>query len=243
MMGRVPETPRSTIVIATFTTLADGLTTDFDVIELLQFLAEQCSALFAGADVGIMLKESDDSIQVIASSSGRARVTDTLELAAGEGPCIEAIETGVVITAASREELLERWPAFAARTEEVGYDATHAIPLKLRETVIGSLNFFLHEPGMLSDSDAELAQAFADVATITVMQHRKLLTTETVRAQLQQALTRRILIEQAKGMLSAQNSSTTDEAFELLRRHARDNNIQLGAVAQAVIDRSLQLSD
>ena len=110
-------------LVSTFLTLTDTLTTDFDPMEMLQYLVERCSVLFEGADAGIMLKTDAGKLAVIASSSSQARVTDMLELSEGEGPCIEAVLTGTVVHAADLEEIRTRWPAFGTRAETVGYSA------------------------------------------------------------------------------------------------------------------------
>ena len=58
--------------------------------------------------------------------------------------------------------------------------------------------------------------------------------------QLQLALTTRVVIEQAKGMVAAQRGIGVEEAFDVLRRHARDHNATLQAVASAVVTLGLR---
>jgi ANTAR domain len=54
-------------------------------------------------------------------------------------------------------------------------------------------------------------------------------------AQLQQALTSRIEIEQAKGILSERLGVGIDGAFEVLRRAARTNRLKLHDLAREVV--------
>ena len=54
-------------------------------------------------------------------------------------------------------------------------------------------------------------------------------------AQLQRALTSRIVIEQAKGVLAERFAVTPDEAFELLRRGARSNRRSIHGLAADVV--------
>ncbi len=54
-------------------------------------------------------------------------------------------------------------------------------------------------------------------------------------AQLQHALTSRIVVEQAKGMLAERYSLTPDEAYELIRLAARSNGIKVHAVSDSVL--------
>jgi hypothetical protein len=55
-------------------------------------------------------------------------------------------------------------------------------------------------------------------------------------AQLQHALTSRIIVEQAKGMLAERYSLTPEGAYELIRLAARSNGIKVHALSSAVID-------
>jgi ANTAR domain len=61
--------------------------------------------------------------------------------------------------------------------------------------------------------------------------------------QLQNALTSRIAIEQAKGVLAERNGLSLDAAFDALRRHARDHNLKLTAVANEVVHARLDPTD
>jgi AmiR/NasT family two-component response regulator len=60
-------------------------------------------------------------------------------------------------------------------------------------------------------------------------------------AELRTALQSRIIIEQAKGMLSERLSIPPDEAFEVLRRHARSNGLRLHAVCDEVVSGTLSI--
>jgi hypothetical protein len=114
----------------------------------------------------------------------------------------------------------------------------HALPLRLRETVIGALNLFCSTPTPLSDDDVRIGQALADVATIGILAQRGLEQAELIATQLQNALTSRIAIEQAKGVLAERNRIDVDEAFAVLRRHARENNLRMSDLAREVANGS-----
>ena len=95
--------------------------------------------------------------------------------------------------------------------------------------------------GELVAADVAVAQALADVATIGLLQERGSREKTLVAAQLQRALNSRILIEQAKGVVSESAELSMDEAFAALRKYARDHNLTLTTVATAVIDRSIDM--
>jgi GAF domain-containing protein len=115
----------------------------------------------------------------------------------------------------------------------------HALPLRLRKQTIGALNLFGVRPGELSADDLGLAQGLADTATIGILQERAVRRGETLSEQLQTALNSRVIIEQAKGVLSVTGELTMDIAFTALRSYARRNNLRLSDVARAVADREL----
>jgi len=132
-----------------------------------------------------------------------------------------------------------RWPRFAHEALAAGFRSVHALPMRLRGTVIGALNLFLVEPGDMQEADVEAAQALADVATIAILQHRAALEAQVLNQQLQHALNSRVIIEQAKGVVAERQRLNMEQAFSALRAYARDHNLRLVAVAEAVIGGSL----
>lgn len=59
--------------------------------------------------------------------------------------------------------------------------------------------------------------------------------------QLQTALTTRVVIEQAKGILAERHGVGVDQAFETLRQHSRSHNARIHDVAAAVVNLGLQI--
>jgi AmiR/NasT family two-component response regulator len=113
----------------------------------------------------------------------------------------------------------------------------------LRGQTIGALNLFRIELGFLDDEDVVVAQALADVATIAILQHQSSLAATTLNEQLNRALTSRIIIEQAKGMISESMSCNMDDAFAMLRAHSRNHNLGLTSVANSVVEGTLFARD
>jgi len=84
-------------------------------------------------------------------------------------------------------------------------------------------------------------QALADVATIGILQERALRESDVARQQLQFALSSRVVIEQAKGVVAYTRSATMDEAFTLMRQYARSNGVPLAEVAARIVSGDLAL--
>ena len=228
--------PRETLLARTFVELADTLVDDFDVVELLTLLADRCVDVLDVAAAGLMLASPEGELRVMASSSDTVHVLELLELEASEGPCVDCYRTGEPVVNQSLRTAHHRWPAFARRAVDAGFLSAHAIPMRLRGSVIGALNLFRIDEGEMRDVDVVSAQALADVATIGILQHRAVRETSIVNEQLVHALTSRVVIEQAKGVLAERSHLDVEQAFLLLRDHARSHNVKLIDVAHEVVE-------
>lgn len=228
--------PNQTMLAKTLIELADTLVKDFDVVELLTLLADRCVEVLEVDAAGIMLAAPDGNLRVMASSSETMRFLELFELQAQQGPCVDCYRTGIPVVNLDLRTINGRWPQFASEALAAGFHSVHALPMRLRGTVIGALNLFHSATGQMGQSDVEAAQAFADVATIAILQHRAALEIQVVNTQLNEALTSRIMIEQAKGMVAQHQSLNMEQAFLALRNHARNHNLRLLDLAQSIIN-------
>lgn len=230
---------REALLARTLVELADTLVDDFDVVELLTLLTDRCVDVLDVAAAGLMLVAPEGDLRVMASSSEAMRVLELFELQAQEGPCLDSYRTGLPVVNQDLASLDGRWPRFAAEALAAGFHSVHALPMRLRGTVIGALNLFHVDPGDMRLADIEVAQALADVATIAILQHRAALEGQLVNEQLQMALNSRIVIEQAKGMVAERLGLNMEQAFSTLRNHARNHNLLLVDVARDIITGTL----
>jgi transcriptional regulator with GAF, ATPase, and Fis domain len=235
------ETTQSERLFDAFATLADTLVAGYDVLDLLQTLVDNCHDLLDVDSAGILLANQDNGLEVVASTSEANELIEIMQLDANEGPCMECFRTAVVVSVPNIETDVWRWPEFGQVAREQGVHSIYAIPLRLRETTIGTLNLMRDTVGELNRHDIRAAQALADVATIGILHERTIREGSEVRDQLQNALSSRIIIEQAKGVVAETRDITTEEAFQLIRNHSRSNNEPLREVAQRVVDRRLRL--
>jgi transcriptional regulator with GAF, ATPase, and Fis domain len=221
-----------------FVEAADTLVDDFDVIEFLHTLAQRCVTLLEIDAAGLMLADQRGALHATAASAENARLLELFELQTDAGPCVDAFRTGEPVVNADLHANEDRWPRFAEAAEAAGYVSVHALPLRLRSTVIGALNLFCAQHGSLSDEDIRTGQALADVATIGILAQRNLQQAELLTTQLQTALNSRVIIEQAKGVLAERHRITVDEGFTLLRDYSRSHNRLLSDVARDVAVRA-----
>jgi hypothetical protein len=229
-------TSRETQLVDTFVSLADTLVAGYDIVDFMHVLVERSAQIFSAADAGILLPNAAGRLEVVASTSERSHLIGLLQLDADQGPCVEAYETGHVVSVDRIAETYARWPEFATQAAALDYQSMHAIPMRLRDETIGSLNLFSDRLGPLAAEDAVAAQALADVATIGILQERALHEANVAREHLQHALDSRVLIEQAKGVLAYTDNVSVDDAFHVLRQRARNSGRLLSVVAREVID-------
>ncbi|MFF4410515.1 GAF and ANTAR domain-containing protein [Streptomyces sp. NPDC001262] len=224
-------------VTEVFVELADTLVDDFDVIEFLQRLSARCVTLLDVSAAGILLADPHDRLQIIAASDENTRLLELFALQHDQGPCVECYARGTArldIDLAG-PSMLEQWPQFTRRAREAGFASAHALPLRLRQHVVGALNLFHTESTVLGSENSALAQALADIATIGILQQRTLEQSQTERSQLQAALTSRVVIEQAKGVIAERWGTSPDRAFTSIRSYARAHQLQISELARRIV--------
>jgi GAF domain-containing protein len=218
-----------------FVELADTLVEEFDVVDLLHTLTERCVELVDADAAGLMLDDQRGNLRLIAHTHESARLLELFELQQQEGPCLDCFATGQVIANIDLATATDRWPVFTRAARSVGFGTSHAVPLRLRRQVIGALNLFSNGRRPLSDDHLAVAQGLADIATIALLHDRAVRDQVILSEQLQTALQSRILIEQAKGVISAQAGTSVEAAFALMRTHARRTGETLTRLAGAVV--------
>ena len=219
--------------------MADTLVEDYDVVDLLTGLADRCVELFGVSAAGVMLASPEGRLGLVASSSEAMRLLELFELQAQEGPCLDAFRTGERVEHQDLEAESGRWPSFSDAALREGFQSASALPLRLREVTLGALNLLSVTRAPMDEADVIVARAFADLATLSIVQHRASAETHSLNEQLSGALTSRIVIEQAKGVLAERAGVDLAEAFSRLRAYARNSNLRLTDVARAAIDGTL----
>jgi GAF domain-containing protein len=219
-----------------FVSLADTLVADYDVVELANQLVDNSMALLPVDAVGIVLVDPLGDVHVLASSSEQTRLLEVFQIQADAGPCLQAYRTGQPVVIDDLTVDPNRWPAFAERAGQYGFESVHALPLRLRDERLGAINLLRFKSGRMSVTDIAVGQALADVATIGILHQRMVMRSEEVSRQLQAALNTRVIIEQAKGVLAERGAIDVDASFRLLRTHARRTNQLLVELARAVVE-------
>jgi transcriptional regulator with GAF, ATPase, and Fis domain len=226
----------------TFVELTDTMVADFDVIDFLHVLTDRSVQLLDVSAAGLLLADQRGELRVVAASSEAARLLELFQLQSDQGPCLDCFRSGRPVTAGNLAAEATRWPQFAPAARQAGFAAVQALPMRLRDQVIGALNLFRAAPGTFDPADVRVGQAMADVATISLLHERSMRRSDTLNEQLQTALNSRVIIEQAKGKLAERLGLDMSQAFSLLRDHARARNLRLSDLAQSFVDGSEPLT-
>jgi transcriptional regulator with GAF, ATPase, and Fis domain len=222
-----------------FVELADTLVDNFDVAEYLDVLTRRCVEMFDVDMASLLLADARGEIGMLAASSEDSALTDLFDLQGREGPCLDCFRTAEVVSIPDLTAHDARWPAFVPAASRVGLRSVTALPMRLRHEVVGALNLFRMRSGELAYDDLRSAQAMANVATIGLLQERAISRQQVLAEQLQTALNSRVLIEQAKGVLSERLRLDMNASFTALRSYARSHNLLLSAVARSVVEGKL----
>jgi GAF domain-containing protein len=231
---------REAELVRSLVEMADTLVDDYDVVDLLTGLAGRCVNLLGVSAAGVMLTHPSGRLGLLASSSEAMRLLELFELQAQEGPCMDAFRTGEAVSHVILSSESGRWPSFTVAALEAGFRSASALPLRYRDVTLGALNLLNTTADAMADEDRIVARAFADLAAVSIVQNRAHIEAKRLNEQLSAALTSRVVIEQAKGVLAERAGIELSEAFSRMRAYARDHNRRLSDVAEAAVAGTLE---
>jgi GAF domain-containing protein len=214
-----------------------SLTGDFDVTTTVHAAMDSCTSLGA-ASTGVLVRSPSGRLEVLASSSHAAYLLELYQAMTDEGPCVEVINSGLVVTESGQANLRVRWPVAGRAIADAGYGFVLGLPLTWRGEVLGGLNMFFAPTEVAMEDVADAAQAIADLVMLAVLYSDDRPASNTVYSALQSALNARNVVEQAKGVIAHQDRVEMDVAFGRLIEHARTRNESISHVATSAVERA-----
>jgi GAF domain-containing protein len=211
----------------------------FEIDDVLQQVTDNAMSVLGAVGAGVSVAAPGDRLRFVTATSERITAVERVQDEHQAGVCMEAFRSGKTIAVSSLSQL--QWPHYRAAIQDAGLGAGVGLPLSVADRRIGSLNVYDVEGREWSDDDLSAARVLADVSSAYLVRAGELAEARQMSAQLQHALDSRVMIEQAKGMLSRDHRIPVDEAFELLRDHARAGNVGLREVAERVVHHGLRL--
>jgi GAF domain-containing protein len=212
---------RSTLAIARTLRAPDGrLDATLDAVV-------ESARTVTGYDAGLALVENG-RLTPTATTASAPHDLDVLQAETGEGPCLDAATSQDVVrvddTAAD-----ERWHGFGSRAAAVGVASMLCAPLWVDGAVVGSLSLYSGDPRAFGTVDVHVARVAAALAAAAIADARR-------GEQLRDAMNRRDLLGQAKGILMERHRLTADQAFALLARTSQNLNRKLTVVATHLVE-------
>lgn len=184
---------------------------------------------------GITLERQGRPMTV--SSAGRsAPKLDEAQYANGDGPCLQALRTGQEI---SVPKMLEdgRWGDYPAYAAACGTHSSLSLPIAAHTDTAGALNLYAARPEAFADADMRALRSIASQATGAIALAQRTADVQEFADDLQTALRSRSVIDQAIGVIMAQQRCGPREAFDLLRAASQHRNVRLREVCAQLVAR------
>jgi transcriptional regulator with GAF, ATPase, and Fis domain len=209
--------------------LAAGSSID-DVLRNLAVLSAMALQVTAA---GVVLVE-DESI-IAAASIDRATAPEHVQAASQQGPGVDAARTGLVVRVSDLRQVRDRWPSFTSSALEQDVVAVMSVPLRAAEAGIGALDLYAMAVRDWPDEDIAAAQTLANIAAAYMAYASELEQSRDVSMRLHDALSRRIVVEQAKGMVAAYRHISVQQALDVMRNYAVSHRASLLEIAEAIV--------
>lgn len=206
---------------------------------MLTDLAERVTAVLGVAGAGVLVLESGQ-VRFGAATDERCAELERVQEAEQAGPGVDACRTGMIVTVADMTGASPEWGRYQRAAQDAGIAAVAWVPMCPDGECLGAVGLYSTERRDWHTDDLAAAGILADMATGYLVHARELDRQRGIIEQLREALDNRIVIEQAKGVLAAERHITVDQAFEVLRQHARSHSVPLRSVAEAVVSLGLR---
>ncbi len=211
-----------------------ALVDDHDVAGFLASLLAGVQDVLSADASGILVADGH-GLEVLAASSHDAAELELHQAQFDEGPCVDAYATMSAVSACAATELVRRWPRTGSLMVAAGHESVHAAPLRWHGSALGALGIFRSSGTTFSPEEVVVAQAFADIATLLIVQTERVDLAESMH-RIQSALATRVVIEQAKGVLAEQADVPMNRAYSLLLQRAEQSGHNLTDVARAILE-------
>lgn len=232
--------PEKSAFVDVLQSFVSSMAHSYDRVEMCYQLCDHTVDVLGVAGAGVAVIDQDQQLRFVTATNENIIAIEETQESEQQGPCVEAFRTQTIV---SIEEIqaLDRWPVYKSVAADLGLRSVLGVPLSTNTQHLGAFNVYHDEVRAWTSDELAIARVLSDMATAYLVRTSELSEARRVTEQLQGALDSRVVIEQAKGILAGAKGITVDEAFELLRAHARNNNLPLAELAGAVVNMGLQI--
>ena len=232
---------QSVALVEEFVRLADTRADSYDVDGASARLAGACVDLVPADAAGVVLAVEPDQLRVSAQVPNARAFADLFGSHGINEVARRAYVTGEPVDLPDLAEATS-FPAFAATASRSGFRAAHVLPMRLRTETVGALILLFTTPAPAEEhSRLYRARGLVAMATAGIIAARATRVAVVRTEQLRSAASdRRVVVEQAKGMIAAHdNSGDVESAYAVIRAFARRHNIRVYDVAEAIAARTV----
>lgn len=219
---------------------ARALANRSDVGDVLYRLADHVVGVLDLDGAGVSLADTDGALHSVTSINSLATAVEEAEERLQEGPCVTAFGAGEEIAVTRLAELTAQWPRWGDHAGIRKIEAVLAVPLQVKDATLGAISTYSLRPRTWAADELLVARLFADIAASYVGHRGELADSRRTNEQLQTALDSRVIIEQAKGVLANELDCEVDQAFQILRNHARRTGTSLRMLSHSVVHRGFR---
>lgn len=235
---RAPDPATAEHALHGLVAAAAALVSDHGIVSIVTELMTSCVGSVGATAAGIVLASpAAGELEFLAATDHRAEHLELYQVQTASGPAADCIRTAQPVSIPDLTGVRATWPSLAEPFERAGFRGIHASPMVWQHQSIGALNLFFAADRR--PDAAEVAQAFADIATAAVLHARRLSPLE-ITTQARAALDDRAVIERAKGVLAHTHGLTMAEAFDRMLRLSREEGRPVTAVANDVVARAVR---
>ena len=201
----------------------------------LRRVVEATCSVFGVAGAGLMLIDDGATLRYVAATDGRSAALEAAQSETGEGPCVESLLQGRMV---QTDDLVadRRWPELSRAIDGLGIVGLLGVPIRIAHTTVGSLNVYTDGPGTWGDEEVAALEAFGVVLEEVLRQALTARERDELAEQLDRALTNRVVIERAVGVVMGARRTDPVTAFNLLRDQARAERRKVAVVAAELLD-------
>lgn len=223
------------VLAAAYGELQNLLLEGQDVTAFLTEVAELAASVVPDSSCGITLRR-DTEVATVASSDEFATQVDEIQYGRGQGPCLQSLHTGEEV-AAPDLSTDDRWSDYRIHALIHGVRSSLSLPLRFeQEAVLGALNLYARTPHAFGELETSRARNFARQASTALTLVLRRAEQQVLEEQLRDALATRGIIDQALGMIMAQQRVSAADAFALLREASQAQNRKLAEIAATLIE-------
>jgi GAF domain-containing protein len=206
-----------------------------DIHTALNEVCQIAARAIPGAEAASLTAINERGPSAVAASDEWAWSLDEIQFEELEGPCLDAARSGVVFRIRDTEKE-PRWPNYMPRAAERGTRSMVSLPVSVESKTTGALNVYARSPDVFGPVEVSVAEVIAGHASLVSQTAAALFRHKEIALQLQEAMTSRAVIEQAKGILMSAGRCTAEQAFELLVEASQRRNVKLRDVAARVVE-------